>query len=359
MSPSKPLKVGLLGAAHVPALAELKSIISLSAVYSRSLKSAVTLAEIAKDRLNLSSPPPVYHDQGGKDADLDALLSSPDIDAVIIALPITVQPDIIKKALAHGKHVLSEKPIAPSVAEGIDLINEYEKNYKGKLIWRVAENEEASPANRKTGELITQGVIGTVTWWNLTAVGSLSEDSPWYKTPWRAVPEYQGGFLLDGGVHSAAVLRIALPSHPTHLSAHVSLNLEHLAPKDTLIAVVQSSDGSHGLFERSEGGPSVSRKSTGFKITGNEGWIHLRPENGVQKITVHKVTEKSEEVEEFEYKEEGVKKELEYWAQAVLGEPTIDVGNPWETLRDVAFIEAGLKSKGERFDLEKLLKEGK
>lgn len=157
-------------------------------MYSRSLKSASTFAQVAKDTLGLSSLS-VYHDQGGPDADLEALLSASDIDAVIIALPITVQPDIIRKALAHRKHVLSEKPIAPSVSEGLSLIKDYDSKYKGKLIWRVAENEEAGSANRKTGELIRQGAIGTVTWWNLAAVGSLSPDSPWYNTPWRTVPD--------------------------------------------------------------------------------------------------------------------------------------------------------------------------
>jgi predicted dehydrogenase len=37
---------------------------------------------------------------------------------VDIILPITVLPDMIRLCLAHGKHVLSEKPVAPTTSEG-------------------------------------------------------------------------------------------------------------------------------------------------------------------------------------------------------------------------------------------------
>ncbi|KAF8581203.1 oxidoreductase family protein [Ramaria rubella] len=365
MSSPKPLGIALLGAglfateAHLPALAKLTSSTALVAIYSHTLKSAATLAETAKTTLSLPSPPSVYHDKGGADGNLNALLARPDIDAVIVALPITVQPDIIRAAWAHGKHVLSEKPVAPSVAEGIELIGEYEKEAKGKVVWRVGENYEAEPAYRKIGELVKAGKIGKVTWWRLTAVSRLSEDSKWYKTPWRTVPEYQGGFLLDGGVHSAAVLRTALPSHPISLSAHVSLAQKHLPPKDTFTAVALCSDGSHGLYELSMGAPVASRGDNGFKITGKDGWIDVSQSSGVYRVVLHTATKDGENEQVFEIKSEGIQKELEYFVDAVRGGEGEGLGDPRAALRDVAFIEAGLKSNGEKIDLERLVKEGK
>lgn len=132
--------------------------------------------------------------------------------------------------------------------------------------------------------------------------------------------------------------------------------MEHLAPVDTMTALVRSSDGSHGLFERSEGGPDDSRKTTSFTITGALGWIDFRPEGSIKKATIHI---KKEEVKVLEFEQDDVKRELEFWALAILGEPTVEVGNPWEALKDVAFIEAGLKSKGEKINLGKYIKEGK
>lgn len=69
------------------------------------------------------------------------LLLRPDIDAVIIALPITKQPEFIEAALAAGKHVLSEKPIAADIKRATRLIEFYKSDkVKGGATWAVAEN---------------------------------------------------------------------------------------------------------------------------------------------------------------------------------------------------------------------------
>jgi hypothetical protein len=87
----------------------------------------------------------VYHGDDG----LDELLKRDDIHAVIIALPIPKQPEIVEKALRAGKHVLSEKPIGPDVASAKKLVEMYESEFKNKgqnLEWRVAENFAHEPA---------------------------------------------------------------------------------------------------------------------------------------------------------------------------------------------------------------------
>ncbi|KAI0342473.1 NAD(P)-binding protein [Trametopsis cervina] len=183
--------------AHLPAIAALASgIAELKAIYSRSEHGAADLAAAAKDTLDLSKPPSIYHDADPQ-ANLDALLARDDIDAVIIALPISVQPSIVLKSLAAGKHVLGEKPIAPDVAGGIALIKEYESTYKSKgLVWRVAENWEVEPGFQAAAKVIRDGKIGKVGFYNARVVNYVSKDSKWYKTPWRTVPDYQGGFLV-------------------------------------------------------------------------------------------------------------------------------------------------------------------
>jgi predicted dehydrogenase len=117
----------------------------LKAVYSRSQTSAQELASVAVTALKLDSAPSVYHD-GDPSTNLDALLKRSDIVAVIVILPITHQPSVVLKALAAGKHVLSEKPVAPDVARGVKLVSTFQSQYKPRgLIWRVAENFEAEP----------------------------------------------------------------------------------------------------------------------------------------------------------------------------------------------------------------------
>ena len=59
---------------------------------------------------------------------------------MIIALPITKQPEYIEAALAAGKHVLSEKPIAGDIKRAEQLIQYYKSDkVKGNATWGVAE----------------------------------------------------------------------------------------------------------------------------------------------------------------------------------------------------------------------------
>ena len=161
----------------------------LKAVYSRSNKSASAFAKDAQEVLKLQSLPDVYHDEDSA-VSLDVLFGRSDVQAVIVVLPITVQPAIILKALAAGKHVLSEKPVAPDVNKGRALIHEYESKYKPKgLVWRVAENFEAEPGFQAAQRIIREGKLGKLVYFSARAYNWIDEDSKWYNTPWRTIPD--------------------------------------------------------------------------------------------------------------------------------------------------------------------------
>lgn len=53
--------------------------------------------------------------------DLDALLASPDIDAIYNPLPTAQHVPVTRRAVAAGKHVLCEKPIAMTLSEALSL----------------------------------------------------------------------------------------------------------------------------------------------------------------------------------------------------------------------------------------------
>ena len=64
--------------------------------------------------------------------DYRELLARPDIDIIDICTPPGVHGQIVKEALQAGKYVISEKPLAPTLAEVDDLID-FAKQYPGKL----------------------------------------------------------------------------------------------------------------------------------------------------------------------------------------------------------------------------------
>jgi predicted dehydrogenase len=176
--------------AYLPALAALGNTAPpLKAVYSRSEKSVRDLVEMAVVTLKLKTAPSIYHD-GDASANLDLLLARRDITGILIALPINVQPSIVLKSLAAGKHVLSEKPVAPDVKKGLELISTYNQLYKDKgLVWRVAENFEAEPGYRAAADAIISGKIGKIMFFKMLVNIYIDKNSKYYKTPWRTIPD--------------------------------------------------------------------------------------------------------------------------------------------------------------------------
>ncbi|KAH7102427.1 NAD(P)-binding protein [Auriculariales sp. MPI-PUGE-AT-0066] len=380
--------IAILGAgifakeAHLPALLPLVTSgeANLAAVYSRSAKTAQSFADAWKEALPNAPPLPVYSDDSGGDHDLDALLKRSDVHAVAIVLPIPAQPDVVRKALAAGKHVLSEKPVAKDVATGIQLIKDYESGFKGKgLIWRVAENYEVEPGYLRARQAVLDGSIGEVVLFNLSAVNYIDETGKYYKTPWRTVPE-ASGFLLDGGVHQAAVVRLILAEQhaPAFLTGHATLTKKYLAPHDTIHAVFKTKSGATGVIELSFAAPQPSRSSTNITVTGTKGWVRIEgvkvDVEGVQKpavrVTIRKLVPAPTDVDAHATKEEtqswdelhvGVRNEFASFVAAVAKKPDsskigdMTVGEPRAMLRDVAFIQAALTSDGKQVSFDELL----
>lgn len=118
-------------------------LLTLKAIYSRSLKSAQATAELVPSS---NGPVDLYSTDSGSGKELKDLLARDDIKAVIIALPIRDQPEFIKLALEAGKHVLAEKPIGPTLESAEKLLSEYKTISKEKNVtWAVAENFRFMP----------------------------------------------------------------------------------------------------------------------------------------------------------------------------------------------------------------------
>lgn len=91
------------------------------AVYSRSVRSAESVLAVADELRASTSKIDVYADElDCEGSGLSALLQRSDIGAVIVALPILVQLEVVRKCLAAGKHVLCEKPVAKDTKAALD-----------------------------------------------------------------------------------------------------------------------------------------------------------------------------------------------------------------------------------------------
>ncbi|OMP83187.1 hypothetical protein BK809_0004568 [Diplodia seriata] len=83
----------------------------------------------------------------------------------------------------------------------------------------------------------------------------VKEGSKYHATSWRKNPTFQGGFLLDGGVHFIAATRLLLSSSVDSVSAFTAQHLPHLPPVDTVDAVWRLPGGGAGTFSTSFAAP--------------------------------------------------------------------------------------------------------
>ncbi|WP_018215373.1 Gfo/Idh/MocA family protein [Salinispora vitiensis] len=177
------IRLGVLGCASIalrrflPALTEVTGI-ELRAVASRDPARARTVAEQFGCRATDG---------------YDDLLDRADIDAVYIPLPTGLHAYWVSRALAAGKHVLSEKPLTSDHVTARRLVNQAEQAGLWLLENYMFLHHRQHEVVR---DLVAAGRIGATRL--LTARFGIP---PLASTNWRYRGELGGGALLDVGVY--------------------------------------------------------------------------------------------------------------------------------------------------------------
>ena len=328
--------------AHLPALARLQERFELAAIYSRSESSARALAEhwhtltaAAAVGRETGEAPPSSFSAPELFTDLAALFARDDIEAVDIALPIPVQTPVVAQALAAGKHVVSEKPIAPTRAEAQSLIDLHRR--RPERVWMVAENWRYEEAFVRAAEYLRSGAIGRPVVAHWAQYTPMTPASKYYVTDWRREGEFAGGLLLDGGVHYVSALRMLL-GEVTSVAAMVKKASHDLNPVDTLTATIQFASGVQVSYLNTfaVGTPF----SAALTIVGDAG--SLRVERG--KLELAGPAGRDNGVQEIRCAfYNGVENELAAFGAAV-AEGAPHRNSPLEALTDFAVVEAMLAS---------------
>ncbi len=85
------------------------------------------------------------------------LIKDPNVDAVVISVPTFLHHQIVTDALRGGKHVLCEMPLAPTLKEAYEIVDEAKK---AGVVFMPSLNFRFTPNYVKMKELIDQGSIG-------------------------------------------------------------------------------------------------------------------------------------------------------------------------------------------------------
>jgi predicted dehydrogenase len=198
----------------------------------------------------------------------DSIANNPEIDAVYIALPNAMHAEYTIRAARAGKHVLSEKPMANSVADCEQMIAACRQaNRKLMIAYRC----RYEPANLRAIELIQQGYIGEL---------QIIESSFGFnekKGEWRLDKKMAGGGpLVDVGIYSLQACRYLSGQEPTEVRASWSVR-DHDGRFDTveeyLAWNMQFPNGVLANCTTSYGyaGGNWAR------ATGSKGWLMISP----------------------------------------------------------------------------------
>jgi predicted dehydrogenase len=170
-------------------------------------------------------------------AALDELLDA--VDAVAVCTETAAHRAVIERAVARGKHVLCEKPIAATREDaraiaaaigrsGVRFMQSFPKRF--------------DPANHEIRRRLEAGFFGTP-WLVRVRHGHRYGHDAAFTGGWWADPARSGGgTLLDEGVHGADFLRW-LFGDPESVTAMISDRTSGLAVEDTALAIYRFPSG--------------------------------------------------------------------------------------------------------------------
>ena len=126
----------------------------------------------------------------------EQLVADPAVEAVYISAPHSEHRRLALLAIAAGKHVLIEKPIAVTLAEAVDII---EAARTAGVFAMEAMWSRFLPQHTVVAQLLEAGDLGEV----LTVTGDFGAKFPFEPTSRAFDPALGGGALLDIGVYPA------------------------------------------------------------------------------------------------------------------------------------------------------------
>ena len=136
---------------------------------------------------------------------LSAALAEGDFDAVDLMLPHDLHEPAAIESFAAGKHVVLEKPMAPTLDACARIMAAAEASGR---VFMIAEQSQFWPDVMRIRELLAAGAIGEVIWARAFFFDPLVRD-PADPVPWRfRLARSGGGICIDGGAHWIRPLRM-------------------------------------------------------------------------------------------------------------------------------------------------------
>lgn len=176
-------------------------------------------------------------------ADLDELLSRDDIDAVVVDTPTNIHRDVIVKAARAGKHIFTEKVVAPTTAEADEIMAAIRE---AGVKFAVSLPRLYDGYTQAIADVVASGKLGQLTLARvrLSHNGALAN---WLPPHFYSKEQCGGGALIDLGCHPVYLVRkfLGMPTSITATFGYVSGR----EVEDNAVAVFAYPNGAIGIAE--------------------------------------------------------------------------------------------------------------
>ncbi|WP_135556666.1 Gfo/Idh/MocA family protein [Paenibacillus cymbidii] len=178
---------------------------------------------------------------------LDEIWSDPDIDAVIVCAPTNRHVDIMVQAARAGKHIFTEKVLAPTLRECNEILQAVEQSGVKLMVALPQLYESYTLAIQ---DVLAKGLIG-----ELTSARVRRSNHGVVNYPRRNFSHFfnkeqsHGGALIDVGCHPMYVARLFL-GMPESVSASYGY-MTGKQVEDNAVSVLRYANGALGTVESS------------------------------------------------------------------------------------------------------------
>ena len=207
------------------------------------------------------------HDIASAHTDLDKMLADPEIGAVYISTTNEKHHPQAMAAIAAGKHVLCEKPLAMTLAEAHEMVAAAKQ---ARVVFGTNHHLRNAGSHLSIRDLIANGHIGTVQAVRVAHAVYL----PANLQSWRIDNAAAGGGVIpDIVVHDADTVRFHLGEDPAEVVAIERSESMGQGVEDSVMSVWRMRSGA--LVETHEGF-TIRHAGTSFEVHGTEGSIIAR-----------------------------------------------------------------------------------
>jgi glucose-fructose oxidoreductase len=196
----------------------------------------------------------------------DSIANNPDIDIVYVVTPPALHPEFVIRAAKAGKHVISEKPMATSVADCQAMIDACNK---AGVKFSIGYRMHFDPYAKELMRLQRDGDFGQFT--KMTGEFSFVME----QHEWRIEKKLGGGGpMMDLGIYIVQGACMATGQTPVAVTAH-----EEPKQRPDFFSEVEETIAFHLEFPDGaicDAVTSFNQSGGNFRVEGSKGWIDFQ-----------------------------------------------------------------------------------